>query len=213
MPYGAAAVCDIDGISNRDEIKLALAGPFVNAFICVFVSGLWWFYPSTYAFTDVVMYANAAMLAVNLLPAYPLDGGRVAKCLLLKFLSERATNIILRVVSLLLATCFIVLFFLLNYNITALFFALFLVCSALEKPVQAVKLNFSSAGRLKRGMEIKYVLVDEKLNFKDAIKLLDDKKYLVLKRYSGGDIVELTQDELYERAQNHGIYDSVFEEN
>ena len=41
MPYGAAAVCDTEGISKTDEIKLALSGPLVNAFICVGTAGLW----------------------------------------------------------------------------------------------------------------------------------------------------------------------------
>ena len=45
MPYGAAAVCDIEGISPKDEIKLALAGPLVNLILCIAVAGLWWFYP------------------------------------------------------------------------------------------------------------------------------------------------------------------------
>ena len=47
MPYGAAAVCDIDGLSAVDEIKLALAGPAVNAAICVATAGLWGFFPPT----------------------------------------------------------------------------------------------------------------------------------------------------------------------
>jgi stage IV sporulation protein FB len=211
MPYGAAAVCDIEGITLKDEIKLALAGPAVNAFICVFVAGLWWFFPVTYAYTDVILYASLAMLSVNLLPAYPLDGGRVASCIFQKFLKPKTVNIVLRVASVAIAAVFITLFFLFGYNLTCLFFALFLLCSALEKPVQAVKLNFSSVGRLKRGMEIKYVLADETLNFKDALKLLDERKYLVLRLYSSGRVIkEVTQDELYERIATCGIYEKVF---
>ena len=45
MPYGAAAMCDVDGIRAGDEIKLALAGPAVNAAVCVALAGLWWFFP------------------------------------------------------------------------------------------------------------------------------------------------------------------------
>ena len=45
MPYGAAAVCDIDGIKWRDEVALALAWPAVNAAICMGVAALWWFFP------------------------------------------------------------------------------------------------------------------------------------------------------------------------
>lgn len=212
MPYGAAAVCDIEGIRTGDEIKLALAGPAVNATFCVFLAGLWWFFPETYAFTDVLMGANLSMLIVNLFPAYPLDGARVARCLLAKLFSDRAALIILRSLSAVAAGALIALFFAFGYNPTFLCFALFLLCSAVEKSPKAIKINFSSGNRLKRGLEVKYVLCDKGLTFKDAIKKLDDKKYLVLQLYDGGGIAdEITQDELYELTITHNVYDRVFE--
>lgn len=212
MPYGAAAVCDIEGIKPRDEIALALAGPLVNAAICVGTAGLWWFIPETYAYTDTVFMANASMLAVNLLPAYPLDGGRVARCVVCRLFSDRAAFIVLRCVSCLLAAALIVLFFISGYNITFLFFSLFLLCSAIERPPQAVKIDFSSAGKLKRGMEVKYVLVDGGFTYKDAVKYLDGKHYLVLQLYRDGVADEITQDELYGQLLRHSVYDSVFGE-
>lgn len=211
MPYGAAAVCDIEGIRAGDEIKLALAGPFINAVCCVCLAGLWWFFPVTYAFTDTLMHANLAMLLTNLLPAYPLDGGRVVRCLLSKFFGEKTALIILKISAAVVACVFIALFFALGFNITFLFFALFLLSSAIEKAPKAVKINFSSEGKIKRGMEVKYVLCDGELTYKDALKKLDDKRYLVLQLYDGEGIAdEITQDELYEGTLTHGIYDKVF---
>ena len=212
MPYGAAAVCDIEGINTGDEIALALAGPAVNAVFCVALAGLWWFFPDTYAFTDTLMGANLSMLAVNLLPAYPLDGGRVARCLFTRLFGARAALIILKVIAAIVAGVFIALFFVFGYNLTLLFFALFLLCSAIEKSPKAVRVNFSSGNKLKRGLEVKYVLCDNSLTYKDAIKKLDDKRYLVLQLHDGNGIAdEITQDELYEQACDHSIYDKVFD--
>ncbi|MDE7087860.1 MAG: hypothetical protein K2O67_06680 [Clostridia bacterium] len=213
MPYGAAAVCDVEGIRAADEIKLALAGPFVNAAICVFLAGLWWFVPETYAYTDTVLHANLAMLAVNLLPAYPLDGGRVAGCILSKIFSRRAAFIVLKVIAVLCSAGLAVAFFFSGYNPTLLFFALFLICSAIEKAPAAKLINFSSQGRLNRGIEVKYVICDRSVTFKDAFKKLDEGKYLVLQLYDDGGVAdEITQDELYELATEKSFYDSVFEE-
>ena len=208
MPYGAAAVCQIDGIKWRDEVALALAGPAVNACICVFLAGLWWFFPSTYAFTDTIMYASLAMLIVNLLPAYPLDGGRVAKCVLCHFFKERTAKIVLRVTNIIFAALLIACFFISGYNITFLFFALFLLCSALEKSPPAVRINYASRAALRRGMEVKTVIVDPSLTVKGAVRLLDDKRYLILRTPDGR---EITQDELYSIIAERGIYDGVFD--
>lgn len=208
MPYGAAAVCDIDGISAVDEIKLALAGPAVNAAICVATAGLWWFFPQTYAYTDIIMYASLAMLAVNLLPAYPLDGGRVAGCLLSRLFGQKIADVVLRVLNLIVAAALAAAFFF-CVNATLLVFALFLLCSAFEKRSPAVRINFSSPSRLRRGQEIKCVLVDGKLTVLAAVRLLDDKRYLILRNRDDGS--ELTQDQLYAVISERGIYDSVWE--
>jgi stage IV sporulation protein FB len=210
MPYGASAVCNIDGISIRDEIAVAMAGPLVNIFLCVAVAGLWWFFPETYAYTDTIMFASASMLVVNLLPAYPLDGGRIIRCALIKFFGEKPASITLRVASIAVSIAMVALFFILKYNITCLFFALFLACSAVEKDQNCVKINFSCAEKLKRGMEIKYVAVGKDLTYKDAIKFLDDRHYVILQLYDDTLTDEITQDELLENLQTHTIYSPVF---
>ena len=207
MPYGAAAVCEIEGISPRDEVKLALAGPAVNAAICVFLAGLWWFYPITYAYTDTVMQANAVMLAINVMPAYPLDGGRVARCALEKFMPARAANIVLRCLAVVLAGGIASLFFFTDAGANCLVFAGFLLVSAFTKSVPASKISFVGERRIKRGLEIKYVLTDGSLTYRRAIRFLDDKKYVVF-RTAGGR--EITQDELFEGFTSRGIYDKVF---
>ena len=52
LPCGAVVSGDIEGISLSDEIKLALAGPAVNAACAVLFVALWWLFPDTYPYTD-----------------------------------------------------------------------------------------------------------------------------------------------------------------
>ena len=72
-----------------------------------------------------------------------------------------------------------------------------------------MRINFSSPSRLRRGQEIKCVLVDGKLTVLAAVRLLDDKRYLILRNRDDGS--ELTQDQLYAVISERGIYDSVWE--
>ena len=210
MPYGAAASCDIEGISPADEIRLALAGPLVNVLICVACAGLWWFYPVTYGYTDTVFYANAGMLAMNLLPAYPLDGGRIARCLMLKFLKPKTVSIVLRAVSLASVVALTLVFFLAVHNYSVLVIAIFLLCSAFSKSPPAQKINFA-ARKKKRGREIRYVILDESATYRDALRFVESSRYLVLQIYGEAFIDEITEDELYEKLLNKNIYDKIIE--
>ena len=208
MPYGASASCDTEGISPADEIKLALAGPCVNALICVATAGLWWFYPQTYAYTDTVFSASAVMLTINLLPAYPLDGGRAVRSLLSLFMPVKTAKIILRALSPVLALALVLIFVFAYRNLSLLTFAVFLLFSAFEREVPLSRINFS-AKKPKRGKEIKHVMLSGDSTFKDALRYLDSSKYLIFQFYSDGMLDEITEDELYGLMQTKSIYDKI----
>ena len=61
----------------KDEILIALAGPIVNIILIICTVALWWLFPTVYLFTRPFVICNLVILFFNLLPIYPLDGGRV----------------------------------------------------------------------------------------------------------------------------------------
>ena len=85
-----------------DELRYALAGPAVTLVLLagfvalrLLAGGM----PAVLvAFVDYQIYVNGAILALNLMPAFPLDGGRVARSLLWLRLGDRdrATEIAAR---------------------------------------------------------------------------------------------------------------------
>ncbi len=77
MPYGAGLKGNFEGVKPKDEIIIALAGPLFNAALGIALIALWWIYPPLYVFTDRLVYANIFTALFNLLPVFPLDGGRV----------------------------------------------------------------------------------------------------------------------------------------
>lgn len=90
--FGAVLYGDFQDVNGSDRIKIALAGPLVNLAFCLLCLALWWIVPDAYFFTESFFTANITMACVNMLPCYPLDGGRVFIGLLEGKLGNRALN-------------------------------------------------------------------------------------------------------------------------
>ncbi len=88
--FGAVLYGEFQDVEGRDRIVIALAGPLANLALCLACLALWWIVPDSYYYTEVFFTANLTMACVNLLPCYPLDGGRVLTGLLEKHLGSKA---------------------------------------------------------------------------------------------------------------------------
>ena len=199
MPFGAIIDGDLRGISFKDEIFVAACGPLCNLITAAFFVTLWWLEPTMYAFTDTACYSSLAIALVNLLPAYPLDGGRILRCALAKYFLSRNPNSakaeekahkICCKITLAFAVGFFTLFILLctrhTLNFTLLAFSVFLAVGGFgNRDKQAVynRLDFSSKNALQRGVEIRRVAVLDICTVKSALRFLSAGSYLVLEVY------------------------------
>lgn len=77
MPYGASLNGEDIYVDYKHEILIAIAGPLVSLLICIVCVALWWIFPLMYNFTSTFVLCNFSLFLVNLLPIFPLDGGRI----------------------------------------------------------------------------------------------------------------------------------------
>ena len=76
LPYGAMMSAG-ENFDKTSSVLIGLAGPLCNLLLALVTFGLWWLFPSAYAYTISFLYANLSLGLFNLLPVYPLDGSRV----------------------------------------------------------------------------------------------------------------------------------------
>jgi hypothetical protein len=180
-----------------------------------------------YAFTDTAFYSSLSIALVNLLPAYPLDGGRILHCTLARHFSktqtepakaEEKSKRICLFITLLFSAFFLLVFLIQCHkkqpNVTLFAFGIFLLVGAFgnkEKNAVYEKIDFSFLPSLKKGVEIRRIAVLTDSPIKDLFPFLARGYYLVFEVYDkqGRLQFELPQNHL---AKAFALANSPYEE-
>lgn len=180
MPFGAVVRGDISGLNAADEIKIAIAGPIINVAVGVLFVALWWVFPETYSFTDTAAEANFAMAAINFIPAYPLDGGRVLFALLSARCGKKKAGKICRITGAALSVALIALFVVSLFhipNFSLAFFAAFVFFGAFSRAKDNIYIRaYSSLSRraLMRGVPVKRIALHESVTVKKMMSVMEE---------------------------------------
>ena len=115
--YGSA---EVESVANhKDNILICLAGPLSNLILYIVSYLLNMVLPST--FMTSMMNINLVLFIFNILPIYPLDGGRITKSILSKIFGNKSGSYYNGMLSLL----FSVLMFLFAINCGFIILAIF----------------------------------------------------------------------------------------
>ena len=179
MPYGAV-------------ISGETGGMLVNLCAGLSILALWWLFPITYPYTELAATANFSLFFVNLLPAFPLDGGRLLLCLLTKPLGRKKASIITRSVGVFLSLSLLGLFAyscFTTVNFSLAFFAAFLLFGAIEmRPDDRYirLIDQLSAENVRKARTIKRLAVKQGFTVKDLYAAMDGASLYEVEIYSQG---------------------------
>ncbi len=189
MPYGAALCGNVD-MTLKHEIAIAAAGPIVNLVLGLIFAAMWWIVPSSYAFTQVFCVCNMYIGIFNLLPVYPLDGGRITLALLSHRFDRKKAYFVMRILSAVFGLTAIALFVVSAIyapNICFLTVGIFMVASAFlpdDKARYYALFAYSARReRLKRPLDIKYFAVTADATLGELCKMLDPDRFCVFRVY------------------------------
>lgn len=216
MPYGAVVNGAIGGLSYKDEISVALAGPLTNLAVCVLFVALWWIFPEIYPFTDTVLLANLSVASVNLLPAYPLDGGRILSAALSLRFDRKKVMLAMKISGVAIGVALLGLFVWSLFktpNPSLLFFSLFILTGALKKADQNSYVRaYLKTGTLSGGIkESKRYLISGGATLKTLMsKTSDDFVYaLDVVDEKSGKIKSLSFDQTRDVLASYRYYDTI----
>ena len=172
-PTGACLSYESPCFLSQDEIKIALAGPMANLLCSVILTAFWWIFPAVYSLTCSIVVQGSLLALLNLLPAYPLDGGRIFVALLSEKISK-INNLVLIIIFIVLfvISCFF------SYNPTLALFAFFLLSGYIEidKDIKYELANFYKK-KTKNFSKAKILYIESDATLFDVIKKIQSNRH------------------------------------
>lgn len=182
-PYGVALNYRDNSFESGDEIKIALAGPAFNLISSLLITSLWWVCPVIYPFSYMFVSQSLFLAIFNLLPAFPLDGGRVFINLFPSQVSRKKMLKFAVINNFALAIVFIICFIITCFydcNVTLALAAFFLLSGVVDTKSQCkYEASYFFKKQVKEFAKVRVLYVSSACSIHDLLKKIDRNHYTI----------------------------------
>ena len=220
-PIGGLARLESIPENPFQEFKVAINGPLVNLVIASILAGLVFlfgmpFLPEivdgvvridTSNFLQWLMYMNVGVFLFNLIPAFPMDGGRILRSLLSLKMDRTKATFWASLLGKILAICFVLLALFAGYFMLAIIGPFIYMMAGQEyRQVKLAELMKSTS--LSSIMKTRFTKVDQEeeiSSFIESIKDTDESSFLVYDQDENiiGSLPELFVEEIVKNSSNY----------
>lgn len=173
--FGLAVELDNE-LDDKDIFAINIAGPMFNLILCVLCLACYYVYPNSYQILTGFCICNLIISFFNLLPVYPLDGGKIFKSLFKTNKAYRSADLIVR---LCLTLIFASLFIYSIFTQTNWFYLIFAIFFLLQKPTFKPAFGLFKSPKNRKFEKVVLLKVDKSITLFDLLKLINNKNYTI----------------------------------
>ena len=182
-------------IDDKDSFKINIAGPIFNLILCVICMAMYWLIPSSYGYLNTFCFCNLILAIFNLLPVYPLDGGKIFRGLIK---SDKTYKVLDCVIRYFLACLFICTFIVSCFKTLNLFLLIMAIFFLTSKGKQTPTMSIFKYRQNKHFDKVVILKVEETETLFNLIKQIKSYHYTIFyvpklnKYFDEDNVVELS---------------------
>ena len=182
-------------IDDKDNFKINIAGPVFNLLLCVVCMALYWLVPISFFYLNTFCFANLILAIFNLIPVYPLDGGKVFRGMIK---SDKVYKILDSVIRYSLAGVFICAFIVSCFNVPNLLMLVMAIFFITSRGKQTPTMSIFKFRQNKSFDKVVILKVQETETLFNLIKQIKSNHYTIFyspklnKYFDEDNIIELS---------------------
>jgi len=162
-------------IDEKDSFAINISGPFFNLFLCLICVAFYWLIPISFSILNTFCISNLTLAIFNLLPIYPLDGGKIFHSML----GAKKYKVFQNLICVGCGILFIVIFILNLFNKTKWIFLIFAIFFLTNKTKKGNEMSLFKYSKNKKIEKVEILKLTGNETLFELLKKIQTRRYTI----------------------------------